>query len=73
MPEKSKFSTLAFVGLCWHPDGTPFSLEDYRRAGHDVPTPEQLALWAANEKQRARRRKRKRASESSNVFHQNKD
>ena len=31
---------------CWHPDGTPFSDADYRRANIPVPTPEQLAHWA---------------------------
>ena len=31
---------------CWHPDGTPYSPEDYRKAGMPVPTPEQIAHWA---------------------------
>ena len=30
----------------WHPGGTPYSPEDYRKAGMPVPTPEQLAHWA---------------------------
>ena len=35
---------------CWHPDGTPFSDADYRRANLPVPTPEQLAHWAETER-----------------------
>lgn len=35
---------------CWHPDGTPFSDADYRRAGMHVPTPEQLAHWAETDR-----------------------
>ncbi len=31
---------------CWHPDGTPYSPADYRKAGMPVPTPEQIAHWA---------------------------
>lgn len=30
----------------WHPDGTPFSDADYRKAGMPVPTPEHRAHWA---------------------------
>lgn len=30
----------------WHPDGTPYTAADYRRAGLPVPTSEQLAHWA---------------------------
>ncbi len=28
--------------VAWHADGTPFTDEDYERAGMDIPTPEQL-------------------------------
>ena len=38
----------------WRADGTPYEDEDYRRAGLPVPTPEQLALWAAQEEEDAR-------------------
>lgn len=31
-----------FGTVAWHADGTPFTDEDYERAGMDVPTPEQL-------------------------------
>lgn len=36
------------LGPCqaWHEDGTPYSPEDYRKAGMPVPTPEQIAHWA---------------------------
>ena len=35
-----------FGSQAWHADGTPYSDEDYRRAGLAVPTPKQLAAWA---------------------------
>ena len=38
----------------WRPDGTPATPEDYRRIGLPVPTPEQLALWAEQDHERAR-------------------
>ena len=31
-----------FGTVAWHADGTPFTDEDYGRAGMDIPTPEQL-------------------------------
>lgn len=31
-----------FGTVAWHADGTPFTDEDYERAGMDIPTPEQL-------------------------------
>ena len=34
------------VGDLRHPDGTPFSDADYRKAGMPVPTPKQRAHWA---------------------------
>ena len=44
------------LGPCraWRADGTPFEDEDYRCANLPVPTPEQLALWAAQDEERAR-------------------
>ncbi len=58
MPQTSRFLGPVFVGPVYHPAGTPFSADDYLRAGHQVPTPEQLELWAAREKVRARRQDR---------------
>ena len=34
----------------WHPDGTPFTPADYRRAGLPVSAPKQLAHWAETER-----------------------
>ena len=47
----------SYFGPAWHADGTPYSDEDYRRAGMDVPTPEQKAAWAKldAEQEQARR------------------
>ena len=46
MPEQhNKFREPAFVGPAWHADGTPYSAEDYERAGYDVPEPEVLKRW----------------------------
>ena len=45
---KNRQDTAGFQ--CWHPDGTPFCDEDYRRANLPVPTPEQLAHWAETER-----------------------
>ncbi len=51
--------------LAWHPDGTPYSDEDYRRAGLDVPTPEQLAAWDRDDAADARRKKARQSSNNS--------
>ena len=40
----------------WHPDGRPFTAQDYRDAGLPVPTLRQLALWAKADAQRAAER-----------------
>ncbi len=40
-----------FGSRAWHPDGTPFSPNDYRAAGFDVPTAEQQALWARQDRE----------------------
>ena len=50
MPQTSRFLGPVFVGPVYHSAGTPFSADDYLRAGHQVPTPEQLELWADREK-----------------------
>ena len=39
-----------FISRAWHPDGTPFTDEDYRRAGLDVPSPEQKAAFAREDR-----------------------
>ncbi len=41
-----------FGARAWHPDGTPFSPDDYRAAGLEVPTPEQQAVWARQDRER---------------------
>lgn len=46
-----------FGSQAWHPDGTPFSDADYRRAGLDVPTPEQREAWAKLEAEREKARR----------------
>lgn len=38
----------------WHEDGTPYLPEDYLRANLPAPTPQQLALWAAQDEENAR-------------------
>ena len=58
---ENRFVGDTFIGLAWHEDGTPFTLQDYRDfSGPPYPTKEQLALWqaeeaAANERERRRR------------------
>lgn len=48
-----RFAT-PFGTRAWHPDGTPFSPNEYRAAGLEVPTPEQQALWARQDRERER-------------------
>ena len=50
-PGGSRF-TDPIVGRAWHADGTPFSDEDYRKAGLYVPTAEQLATWEGADAER---------------------
>ena len=45
-PRDSKNRQEPAAFQCWHPDGTPYSDADYRKAGMPVPTPEQIAHWA---------------------------
>lgn len=47
------------IGQAWHADGTPFSDEDYRKAGMHVPTPEQARAWAEADREREREKKDK--------------
>ena len=56
-PGGSRFND-PIVGRAWHADGTPFSDEDYRRAGLYVPSAEQLAAWEKEDAERARARRR---------------
>ena len=62
VPRSSRF-TDPIIGLAWHADGTPFSDEDYRRAGLYVPTAEQLAAWEKVDAERARARLRNETGE----------
>ena len=55
---KGERFTDPIVGRAWHADGTPYSDEDYRRAGLYVPTAEQLAAWEKADAERARARRR---------------
>ena len=48
--KKGKFTTSA-VGPAWHPDGTPFTQEDYKAVGMIVPTKEQIQRWLDREYQ----------------------
>ena len=57
VPGRSRF-TDPIVGRAWLADGTPFSEEDYRRAGLYVPSAEQLAAWEKEDAERARARRR---------------
>ena len=54
-----------FISQMWHADGTPYSAEDYRRAGVDPPTPEQLEAWAREDAEDARRKKARQSSNNS--------
>ena len=61
-PRSSRF-TDPIIGLAWHADGTPYSDEDYRRAGVYVPTAEQRAAWENADAERARARRRNETGE----------
>jgi hypothetical protein len=39
-----------FGSRLWHADGTPFTDAEYRAAGFDPPTPEQLAEFARRDR-----------------------
>ena len=61
-PTDSRFND-PIVGRAWHADGTPFSDDDYRRAGLYVPTAEQLAAWEKADAEPARARRRNETGE----------
>ena len=55
MPRPNRFYEPT-VGRMWHPDGRPFTAQDYRDAGATPPTKEQLAFWAEQDAERAAER-----------------
>ena len=58
-PSCSRWDEPFPFGRAWHADGTPFSVEDYRKAGLHVPTDDQFALLAEQDRLRQIRMRRR--------------